>query len=114
MLQVIFIVAAGSAVAPVIMGMVTTVVGLLIETSAALATNKASIVQAIEARDTIVMLMQIYLIIEVCASGLMIAITREGKASKSLIYIPILLLMAFTCYYLASFASQFLIGGLKV
>lgn len=112
MLQVIFIVTAGAAVAPVIMGMVTTVVQLLIQTSAGIITNKAEIVEAINARDFIVTLMQLYLIIEVVASGAMIAMTREGKVSKSLIYIPILLLVAFVCYYTALFVSGMMIGGI--
>jgi flagellar protein FlaJ len=113
MLQVIFIVAAGSIVAPIIMGMITTVVEMLIETSAALTNDKMMIVEAIETKNFVVLLMQMYLIIEVCASGVMISITREGKVNKSLIYIPILLLIAFTCYYLALFASGAMIGGLK-
>ncbi len=112
MLQVIFIVAAGSMVAPVILGMVTTVVQLLIETSASIVTEKAQIVEAIAARDFIVILMQLYLMLEVIASGAMIAMTREGKISKSLIYIPMLLLLAFVCYYTAIFVSGLMIGGI--
>ena len=113
MLQVIFIVAAGSVVAPIIMGMITTVIGLLIETSAAIITDKAMIVEAIKTKDFIVMLTQLYLIIEVITSGAMIAMTREGKIGKSLIYIPVLLLVAFICYYAALFASGAIIGGIK-
>ena len=111
MLQVIFIVAAGSVVAPIIMGMVTTVIELLIATSAGIVKNKLEIVQAIASKDMIVMLMQIYLVIEVVAAGAMIALTREGNISKSLIYIPVLLLIAFVCYYLAAFASGLMIIG---
>jgi archaellum biogenesis protein FlaJ (TadC family) len=112
MLQVIFIVAAGSVVAPVIMGMVTTVVQLLIETSASIITEKVQIVEAIAARDFIVILMQLYLMVEVIAAGAMIAMTREGRISKSLIYIPMLLLLAFVCYYMAIFVSGLMIGGI--
>ena len=113
MLQVIFIIAAGSLVAPAILGMVSTVIQLLIETAAALSANKSSVVETLWARDMIMLLMQIYLIIEVIASGAMIAITREGKLSKSLIYIPILLLVAFVCYYAALFGSDIFIGGMR-
>jgi hypothetical protein len=95
------------------MGMITTVVQLLIETAAGITADKAAIVEAIAARDLIVLMMQMYLIIEVVASGVMISLTREGKIGKSLIYIPILLLIAFTCYYLALFASSFMIGGMR-
>ncbi len=111
MLQVIFIVVAGAVVAPIIMGMVTTVIELLITVSAGIVKTKFEIVQAIETKDMIVILMQIYLVIEVIAAGAMIALTREGKINKSLIYIPVLLLIAFVCYYLAVFASGLMIGG---
>ncbi len=113
MLQVIFIIAAGSVVAPIIMGMITTVIELLIETSAGIVGGKEEIIEAIAAREYIVTLMQIYLIVEVIASGAMIAMTREGKISKSLIYIPVLLLIAFICYYIALFGSGLMIGGIK-
>jgi pilus assembly protein TadC len=113
MLQVIFIVAAGSLVAPAILGMVSTVIQLLIETAASLSASHTAVVETLWARDMIVMLMQIYLIIEVVASGAMIAITREGKLSKSLIYIPMLLLVAFVCYYAALFGSGVFIGGMR-
>jgi len=112
MLQVIFIIAAGSAVAPIILGLITTVVQMLIETSAGMATNMAIITEAVTNKWYIVNLLQLYMLIEVVASGVMISLTREGKISKSLIYIPILLLMAFTCYYLAMFASHLMIGGM--
>ncbi len=111
MLQVIFIVVAGAVVAPIIMGMVTTVIELLIAVSSGIVKTKFEIVQAMEAKDLIVTLMQIYLVIEVVAAGAMIALTREGKISKSLIYIPVLLLIAFVCYYTAVFASGMMIGG---
>ncbi len=112
MLQVIFIVAAGAVVAPIIMGMVTTVIELLITVSAGIVKTKFEIVQAMNTKDMIVILMQIYLVIEVVAAGAMIALTREGKISKSLIYIPVLLLIAFVCYYIAVFASGLMIGGI--
>jgi len=113
MLQVLFIVAAGSVVAPAIMGMVTTVITLLIEASASIVTDKAKIVEAIATKDFIITLSQIYLIIEVVASGIMISLTREGKVNKSLIYTPILLLVAFVFYYLALFVSGMVIGGIS-
>jgi len=113
MLQVIFIIAAGSVVAPIILGMITTVVQMLIETSAGIVPDKAIIISAIETKQFVVTLMQVYLIVEVVASAVMISLTREGKVGKSLIYIPVLLLIAFVCYYIASFVSGLLIGGLK-
>jgi len=114
MLQVIFIVSAGSVIAPLIMGMITTVIEMLIATSAGLAANNRVIIEALAARNTIVLLMQVYIIMEVTASSAMIALTREGKISKSLIYLPILLLIAFVCYYLSLFISGTMIGGISV
>lgn len=113
MLQVIFIIAAGSVVAPIILGVVSTVIQLLIESSAGLAANNLVIIQTLWARDIIVVLMQAYLVIEVVASGAMVAVTREGKLNKSLIYIPFLLLMAFAFYYAAFFGSGLFIGGMR-
>lgn len=112
MLQVIFIVAAGSVVAPIILGLITTVVQMLIETSAGIETSKAVIVEAVANKFYIVTLLQAYMMIEVFASGVMISLTREGKIGKSLIYIPILLLMAFICYYVAVFVSGMMLGGM--
>jgi len=60
MLQVIFIVAAGSVIAPIILGMVSTVIQLLIETSSGISSSKALVVEAVTAKDTIMSLMQAY------------------------------------------------------
>jgi len=113
MLQVMFIIAAGSVVTPVIMGMVSTVVQLFIEIAAGAAGDKMAIVQAIATKNFIVMLMQLYLMIEVVASGVMVSLTREGKMGKSLIYIPVLLLIAFIFYYISVFVTVLMIGGIK-
>jgi len=114
MLQVLFIVAAGSVVAPIILGMVTTVVQLFIEIAAGTGGSKEAIIEAIATKNLIVTLMQVYLMVEVLASGVMVSLTREGKAAKSLIYIPLLLLIGFVFYYLSVFVSGLMIGGIRV
>ncbi|MCX6799056.1 MAG: type II secretion system F family protein [Candidatus Diapherotrites archaeon] len=111
-MQVIFIVAAGSIVAPAILGLISTVLNLFINSSIGFGMTKEQITESVNATKLIALMMQGYLVIEVVASGGMIAITREGRISKSIIYTPILLLIAFTCYYLAAFASGTLIGGM--
>ena len=112
MLQVLFVVAAGSCIAPIILGMVTTIVQLFIEIAAGTVSNKLALIEAIATKDFIVLLLQLYLMIEVVASGIMVSLTREGKAGKSLIYIPILLLIAFIFYYISVFVSGTMIGGI--
>ncbi len=112
-LQVIFIVAAGSIIAPAIIGLISTVLTLFTNTAAGLGLTRAELAAAINTNNFILLLLQLYLIIEVTASGAMISLTREGKAGKSIIYIPILLLMAFTSYYIAAFVSSTIIGGIR-
>jgi hypothetical protein len=55
-------------------------------------------------------IIQLYIIIEVLGSGMMMALIREGKINKSIIYIPLLLLVAFMIYHL----SKIVITGIVV
>ena len=57
------------------------------------------------------LLMQAYIAVEIIAVGFMLSLMRDGKMSKSIIYIPILLLLAFVCYFAAKFLSVGLFGG---
>jgi len=111
-MQVLFIVAAGAIVTPFILGLVSTIVSFLIEAAASgLAIDPLVKAQAITTSGLITTLMQAYLIIEIVAAGIMIALMREGSANKSIIYIPILLLVAYTIYYISLFWSGAFIGG---
>ena len=111
-MQVIFIVVAGSMIAPAILGLISTVLDLFTKSAVGLGLTKAEIAEAVGNGQLLALLLQFYLIVEVIASGAMVALTREGKISKSIIYIPILLLIAFICYYIAAFTSGKLVGGL--
>ena len=112
LMQVLFMVAAGGVVAPMIMGMVSSIVGFLMtSTLQGLGGGLGVEETAREALATIKFLMQAYIIIEIVASGLMIALMRHGNAKKGLMYIPILLLVAFIVYYLAAFMAAGMVGA---
>ena len=110
-LQVMFMVAAGSVVAPIIFGLVSTIIALFIEASSGLGISAAQKASAFASRDLIVLLMQLYILIEVAATGVMISLMRDGKASKSIIYTPVLLLVAYIAYYISAFLSKIAIAG---
>lgn len=112
LMQFMFMIAAAAFVAPLIMGLVSSIVSFLIDsTTKNIMIDEALKQNAFNARDTIKMLMQLYIIIEIAASGMMMALMRDGKISKSLIYIPILLLIAFIVYYAAAFMAAGLVGA---
>tara|TARA_Y100000310_G_C20637292_1_gene791879 strand:+ start:759 stop:1694 length:936 start_codon:yes stop_codon:yes gene_type:complete len=110
-LQVMFMMAAGAVVAPIILGLVSSIISLFIQAASGLGISAVQRAEALYSRDTIVLLMQMYLFIEVTASGIMIALMRDGKISKSIIYIPVLLLVAYLVYYASAFISNLAIGG---
>jgi len=105
-MQFMFMVASGGIIAPLIFGEVNSVMSVFsLVTTQALST--AQMAAATQTTTFMFMLVEAYLIIEVIGSGLMMSIIREGKVNKSIIYIPVLLLLAFVVYYL----SKFIIGG---
>ncbi len=105
-MQFMFMVAAGGIIAPIIFGEVNSVMSVFSSITAQ-ALSDAQMTAATQTTTFIFMLVEAYLIIEVIGSGLMMSIIREGKINKSIIYIPVLLLLAFVIYYL----SKFVIGG---
>jgi archaellum biogenesis protein FlaJ (TadC family) len=111
-MQVLFLVTASALVAPLILGMVSSILGFLIQAVAAGADiTKKQLLEAIATKDLILTLMQAYVFVEVVASSAMIAIMREGKATKALIFMPILLLIAYIVYYLAIYVVTMMLGG---
>lgn len=111
LMQVIFLVAAGSFAAPMIFGFVTTIINFLLEQSAVIATaEQAAAAQG--ASDIILFSVQAYMFIEVLAVAAMIALMREGKISKTLLYFPILLFLAYVVYFAAQIISAILVGGI--
>ncbi|MBI4053600.1 MAG: type II secretion system F family protein [Candidatus Diapherotrites archaeon] len=111
-MQVMFMVAAGAIVAPLIFGIVSTIISfLVVSASQGLDIGLAARAQAVAVKDLIVLLMQAYIAVEILAVGFMLSLMRDGKMSKSIIYIPILLLLAFVCYFAAKILSVGLFGG---
>jgi len=111
-MQVLFMVAAGGIVAPLIFGIVSTIISfLVVSASQGLDIALEARAQAVAIKELIVLLMQSYIAIEIIAVGMMLSLMRDGKISKSIIYIPILLLLAFVCYFAAKFLSVGLFGG---
>ena len=113
LLQVIFMFTAGSMVASAIFGFVSTISGLLITSAAAAkgGIGNPAIIMAQNAADTITLGIQGYMLIEVLAAAVIIALMREGKIAKSIIYFPILLLIAYIVYFAAAIASAAIVGG---
>ena len=115
-MQVLFMIAAGAVVAPFIFGLVTTIIEFLMSQSlqalaviggsgiqeATLicgATSGSSLAYWECIKETITLLLVVYIIIEVIAVGFMVSMIRTGSSSKSFIYIPVLLLIAYVVYY---------------
>ncbi len=111
MMQVLFMVSAGGIIAPMIFGFISTIVKVLIK-SATTAVAQETINTAIQALNTITLGIQLYIIIEVIATSLMISLMRDGNTSKSILYLPILLLIAFTIYYIGMLGSAFIVGSI--
>jgi archaellum biogenesis protein FlaJ (TadC family) len=110
-LQVIFMVAAGVFVAPFIFGMVATIIDFLIGASGKTgALSGAGLVKVQNARDLIVFSVKGYILVIVVSASIMIGVMRDGRASKSLLYIPLLLLLAYAVFYISQFAVGTLVG----
>ena len=110
LMQVLFMTAAGVFVAPLIFGFIATIVDLFISSTTIMSPDPTEKIIALQTKDFILMLLQIYLLISVLANSIMISLMREGRISKSIIYFPILLLVAFVLYYGAAFASAVFVG----
>jgi len=106
-MQFLFLLFSGGMIAPIIFGEINAVVNGFASIGAQ-TLNPSQINDAVATNGMIVLLIQAYIIIEVLGSGAMMSITREGKINKSIIYIPILLVVAFVSYY----ASVIFITGM--
>ncbi len=109
-MQFLFMVAAGGIIAPMIFGEVNAVMATFGRITLSTLTE-AQRLASTKSSEFIAILIQVYLIIEVAGSGLMMSLIREGKINKSVIYIPLLLLVAFVMYYLTAFAVKGMLAG---
>jgi archaeal flagellar protein FlaJ len=113
LMQVLFMIAAGAIVSPFIFGLISTVAGFLVETGSGTGLVTATEQAIITAnKDFIIILIQIYVFIQVTVSGVMMSLMREGKKSKSIIYIPGLLFIAYLIYFISRIFTAGIIGGI--
>jgi archaellum biogenesis protein FlaJ (TadC family) len=104
-MQFMFLIAAGGFIAPMIFGEITSV----ISSFGSISTRELNAVS--QADNFTPLIIQIYLIVEVIGSGAMMALIREGKLNKSIIYIPVILLVAFLCYHGTNIVVRNMIMG---
>lgn len=97
-MQFLFLLFSGGLIAPIIFGEINAVVAGFSNIGAQ-TLSAEQVVAAAETNGFIIMLIQLYIIVAVLGSGVMMALTREGKLNRSIIYIPLLLLLAFISYY---------------
>lgn len=133
MMQVLFMIVAGVIVAPLILGLITSIVNfLLAQTIKTVQTMPAKSSAALESSlfcspgtfqkstgfdykgywgcvsSAIMILLIAYIIIEATAASFMVAMIRDGNISKSFIYIPFFLFTAYMIYYVSFvFTSAF-------
>ncbi len=104
---VMLIVAAGAIVAPALFGLNGGVLEFLIKTAkqnkiaeiAAKTGGGVSIAQSEAALAFISFIIVFYIFVELVACSIMVALMRDGKAGRSIIYAPILLLIGLMAYY---------------
>lgn len=114
LLQVLFMIAAGTFIAPAILGLVSSIIVLFISSASQLALGSGEdlVIDSIIAKNTFLLLMQIYILFEIIASSIMIALMRNGKANKSVLYAPIILMIAYIIYYSAKMVSGGFLSGI--
>jgi flagellar protein FlaJ len=104
MLQVAFVVIASSFVAPLIFGMVSGIMLFL----GSIGTGTG---EPLPIFDTMVLYFKGYLILSAFFSSLAASMIREGKVTKTVIYMPILLLITYIVYWVVStLAISWLVG----
>lgn len=109
LMQVMFMVLAGGIVAPAIFGFVSTITNILIGSVSTAAASELE--SSMEAIWLISLAIQMYVLIQIGATSVMMSLMREGKIGKSFIYFPYLLFLAYGTYVLAQLASEIMMGG---
>ncbi len=104
MMQVLFLVIAGVLVAPGIFGLVFSIMNFMATINPE---QKPS-----EVFYTIGPIFKVYLLVEGMFVAAVVAIMREGRFAKAVIYAPAMLLIIYTVYTLVSaFAIKWFLGG---
>ncbi|MCX8189620.1 MAG: type II secretion system F family protein [Candidatus Diapherotrites archaeon] len=133
-MQVLFMVVAGVLVAPLILGLITSIVNFLltqtIKAVSAMPTQVGSLDSSFFCNanhfitptgvdykgywgcvsNALMILLIAYIIIEATAASFMVAMIRDGTISKSFIYIPFFLFIAYLIYYLSFVLTSLFFG----
>ncbi len=110
LMQVLFLFFAGAVIAPVILGVITSVVELLINAGQSFNLSPDQLAAAFSARDTIFNLLQFYLFVEILATSILVALMRDGKIAKGILYGPVFLFIGFVSYYLGLVLARSIMG----
>lgn len=104
---IMLLAAAGAVVAPALFGLNSSVLSFLIATAAktSIAKDAEVIANSLQFQNFILFVVSFYIFLEVTATSIMISLMRSGKVGKSIIYAPLLLLVAFTIYYMVRFLA---------
>ncbi len=108
-MQFMFMLAAGGFIAPMIFGEVSSVLGIFGRVTVSALDQSAEVAQ--QSQIFLTILIQSYILISVVATGIMMSLIREGKINKSIIYIPVLLLIAYTMYYTSVIVLGMVLSG---
>ncbi|VVB76571.1 Type II secretion system (T2SS), protein F [uncultured archaeon] len=109
-MQFLFLIAAGGVIAPLIFGEINSVLSAFSRFTSDTISNDL-LPAAQQSSNFILTLIQMYIIITVLGSGTMMAFIRDGKLNKSIIYIPMLLVIAFIAYHVSSFVVKGMVAG---
>jgi archaellum biogenesis protein FlaJ (TadC family) len=113
MLQVIFIFAAGGVIAPGIFGLVSVITPFLTDVASSTGVAGAqAIAEATVAQNTMSLLLDLYILIEVFAASAMISIMRDGKLTNLFLYFPVMIVIAYIVFSLAQFVLGNMITGM--
>lgn len=109
MLQTIFIFAAGAVIAPFIFGLTNVITQFLTSVAATSGVASAEALKITSAtQDTMVLLLDIYVLLEVAAAAVIISLMREGKFTNAIIFFPIMIVVAYLIYW----GAQVIISGM--
>ncbi|MFA5745339.1 MAG: type II secretion system F family protein [archaeon] len=109
MLQTIFIFAAGAVIAPFIFGLTNVITQFLTTVATTSGIASAEALEISKATQVImVLLLDLYVLLEVAAAAVIISLMREGKFTNAIIFFPIMIIIAYLIYW----GAQVLISGM--
>ena len=112
LMQAMFIIAAGALVAPAIFGIVLGIISFLIQISASTGIQSGKVIAgALYAQGVIETMMMVYIVAEALASSAIISTMRDGSFSKTIIYFPAILLVAYTVVNIARYMLVMVTGS---